>query len=245
MITDIFTMMWKEWKEVFLMRGSIRSGLFNLGIIIFLTGVFMPLQAGAAWLTTPILPIAWSWLPIFMALSMVTDAFAGERERHTLETLLASRLSDRAILFGKIAAAVSYSWLISLVGMLIGAVTINIAHPTGTIQFYALSGFAGGLVAVFLGALLISSLGVLVSLKAPTARQAYQRLSVVMLGLWLVPSIGFSVIPESVKMELSARLQSINFTAVGLAILAGLVVVDAVLLWVNLNRFRRARLILD
>jgi len=33
-----------------------------------------------------------------------------ERERHTLETLLASRLSDRAILFGKNGAAIGYSF---------------------------------------------------------------------------------------------------------------------------------------
>ena len=37
---------------------------------------------------------------------MIADGIPGERERHTLETLLASRLSDRSILLGKVMAAV-------------------------------------------------------------------------------------------------------------------------------------------
>ena len=43
----------------------------------------------------------------------VPDPLPRERERHTLETLLASRLSDRAILLGKIGAAVGFEWVIT------------------------------------------------------------------------------------------------------------------------------------
>lgn len=56
------------------------------------------------------------YFPLVLTLTMVADSFAGERERHALETLLASRLSDRAILLGEAAALTSYGWLFGLVG---------------------------------------------------------------------------------------------------------------------------------
>ena len=57
---------------------------------------------------------------------MIPDSFAGERERHTLEPLLATPLSDRAILFGMISAAVGYGWGITLISMVIGLLATNL-----------------------------------------------------------------------------------------------------------------------
>ncbi len=78
----------------------------------------------------------WLWFSVFMVLSMVTDAFAGERGRHTLETLLANRLSDQAILLGRRAASVIYGWGMSIASILLGAVTVNIAFREGGFAFY-------------------------------------------------------------------------------------------------------------
>ena len=64
---------------------------------------------------------------------MIADSFAGERERHTLETLLASRLSDRAILFGKIAACIAYGWLMAMLCVLVGTITENVSHWEGQV----------------------------------------------------------------------------------------------------------------
>ncbi len=245
MLRDIYTIVRKEWKEIFLRRGSYRSGLLNLVIIIGVIGVFMPLQTGVEWLTNPLYLIVWSWLPVFMALSIVTDAFAGERERHTLETLLASRLSDRAILFGKIGAAVTYAWGISIVGMLTAAATVNIANPWQGLRFYPLNFFISALLISFLVALLFSSLGVLVSLRAETARQAYQRLSVVMIVLWLLPTLGLQFLPEEWSARLFSRLQGANFQLVLIVIIGVLIVATIALILAALARFQRARLILD
>src|SRR5665648_247246 len=114
MINDIFTIVCKDLKEVLSSRGNARSGAIYLLIVIGVMGVLMPIQSGRAWFTEPLIPLVWSWFPIFLVISVVTDSFAGERERNTLETLLASRLSDRAILFGKLSAAVLYGWGISI-----------------------------------------------------------------------------------------------------------------------------------
>ncbi|NMB88377.1 MAG: ABC-2 type transporter, partial [Chloroflexi bacterium] len=110
MFTDIVTIIHKEWKEIFIQRGSARSGWASVLVILGVVGVLMPLQSGREWLENPLLTVVWSWLPIFLTIHMVTDAIAGERERHTLETLLASRLSDLAIILGKLGAAVLYGW---------------------------------------------------------------------------------------------------------------------------------------
>ena len=73
--------------------------------MIAVFGVFLPLQNGASWVTSPITMVYWAWMPLMLVTGVIADSFAGERERHTLETLLASRLPDRAILLGKVAAA--------------------------------------------------------------------------------------------------------------------------------------------
>jgi hypothetical protein len=47
------TMIWKEWKEVLVQRGSSRSGVFGILIILGLLGVLMPLQTGPEWVEQP------------------------------------------------------------------------------------------------------------------------------------------------------------------------------------------------
>lgn len=104
MIADFMTVMWKERKEV-LEQGGAR-GRMGLVIIVGAFGVFLPLQMGRARVESPVALVYWAWVPLFLVISVVADSFAGERERHTLESLLAARLSDRTILFGKAGAAI-------------------------------------------------------------------------------------------------------------------------------------------
>ena len=133
MLADVLTMVWKEWKELLLSRGGIRGGLIStVGIPLGMLGIYLPWQNGPEWVTTPLLPVAWSWLPLLLVGALVADSFAGERERKTLETLLASRLSDRAILLGKIAALVGYGWGLALGSLVLGTITVNLAHRQDT-----------------------------------------------------------------------------------------------------------------
>lgn len=79
-----------------------------------------------------------------MTIGLVADAFAGERERHTLETLLATAFPDTSILLGKIAASVLYAWGIAFACSLLGVITINVVFPSGGLQFYNPGMFFGG-----------------------------------------------------------------------------------------------------
>ncbi|OGO08288.1 MAG: hypothetical protein A2Z66_05110, partial [Chloroflexi bacterium RBG_13_66_10] len=169
MIPDVATVLWKEWKEILLFRS--RAGRLGnaLSMILLLAvfGIFLPLQTGPAWVTSPLMLAAWSWVPYLLIVSVIADSFAGERERHTLESLLATRLPDRAILLGKIGAAMGYGWGVALASLLLSLITINIAHGGGGLLMFPTS----TLISIIALSLLIStfaaSLGVLVSLRAP------------------------------------------------------------------------------
>ncbi|HHY89182.1 MAG TPA: ABC transporter permease [Chloroflexi bacterium] len=244
MIQDIGTLIWKELREVFLNRGNMRGGLWSTLIYLGLLGVFMPIQTGRGWLSEPFLPLIWSWLPVLLALSVVTDAFAGERERHTLETLLASRLTDQTILFGKIAAAVVYAWGIGVAGFLLAAVTINVAFPEGGLIFYSLETFFIVLSLSFLATLLISVIGVMVSLRSETTRQAYQRVSIVLMALIFLPVLASQLLPADVVGRVMIRLSGLNLRTLLLGAIGVLLVVDAVLLGVAVKTFRRNELVM-
>ena len=245
MINDIFTIVRKDLKEVLSSRGNARSGAVYLLIVVGIMGILMPIQSGRAWFTEPLIPLVWSWFPIFLVISVVTDSFAGERERNTLETLLASRLSDRAILFGKLSAAVLYGWGISIASNLVAVVAINVSDPQGGFQFYNLSLYLALLVIPLLAGLLMSSIGVLVSLNAPTARAAYQKLSLAMLAIWLLPTILINFAGKSLNSQMSTFLQNVNITQLGIGLSVIVLLADIVLVYIATKRFKRSRLILD
>jgi ABC-2 type transport system permease protein len=176
---------------------------------------------------------------------VVADSFAGERERHTLETLLASRLPDRAILLGKVAAVAAYGWGFALLTAVLSLISVNAFHWQGhAVTFPAITMVS---IPVFslLTAMLAATAGVLVSLRAPTARQAGQMLSIAVMVTLFVPIFGIKALPAEVRATLFAVLMAggVKMTLALLAVV--LVVVDAVLLSAGLLRFQRSRLSLD
>jgi len=245
MMADVWTVMWKEWKEIFLQRGSLRGGAWNLLLMIGVFGVFLPLQTGRAWVESPLGLIYWAWVPLFLVTTVVADSFAGERERHTLETLLASRLSDRAILLGKVGAAVGYGWGLTMVGMLVGLVTVNLAHGRGELLLYPAAVFVGIVLLSLLASGLVAAAGVLVSLRAATVRQAAQTMSIAIMLLLFVPVFGVQALPVEWKVRLAQAVMGADVEQIVLIAVAVLIVLDVGLLAAAMARFQRARLILD
>ena len=244
MITDIITIMWKETRELILLRSGLRGGWMGMLILIAVFGVFFPLQSGPEWLSAPTTVLLWAWVPFILVNSVVADSFAGERERHTLETLLASRLSDRAILIGKLCSAIAYGWGITLIGIIVALVTINIAYGAGEFLFFSpLIGLAIFLLS-FLVAWLAAGLGVIVSLRAASVRQAQQTLSLAFLFLF-VPLMVLPILPKGLRITVTNALSGLEIQMVGTILIAILVVVDIGLLLVAMRRFVRARLILN
>ncbi len=244
MIADFRTVLWKEWKELLLAPGDRRSTLLMLVLPVIVLGVVLPWQAGRAWLESPITLMAWAWIPLFLVINVIADSFAGERERRTLETLLASRLPDRAILFGKMGAAIAYACGLTLVMLLVGLVTVNVKLGFGELLVYAPMTLLGAVSLSLLATTLVSAVGVFVSLGSPTTKQAQQRLSIAVMVLFFIPFVGLQALPAS--WVTSSLAFANEHAALSLAVAAALLLfLDAALVGAAVGRFQRSRLVLD
>ncbi len=238
-MSDLWTMIWKETKDEVLSGG--RGAWLRPLIFIFLLGFLVPWQLGQNWLdlsSTPIAILVSCYVPFFFITSYIGDAVAGERERHTLETLLASRISDQAILWGKLVVTVGYAVGMTLIGLLFGLAVANLAAGQGSWAFYHPLDLLGETIILSLLVSLIgASVGALISLRSATVRQAQQTMSVGVLVLFVALVFVLKAIP-------SAVLQSLNASQFLLALMGGFFVLDLILLAILVASFKRARLIL-
>lgn len=211
--SDVWTVMRKEWME-----WMATPGFWIQPVVVVITfGVFAPLVAGRLWLDYPIVQWLWSWLPLAMSGGMIADTFAGERERDTLEALLASRLPDRAIVLGKVAAVAAYGWTVTLLCWLAGWLSVRLAYDGAFATAVPGLGFVlvWPVILTALSACLVACLGVLISLRASSVRQAQQLMSVAMLGTLLLVGL------------LAAELFNLGMGSHAAAVLAGTAVVLA------------------
>ncbi len=236
-MSDIWTMMWKESKDLLFQGGwrSLIRPLFVIGIM----GIYLPLQFGSQWVAlTPIGMVLLLWIPFFVVISFIGDAIAGERERHTLETLLASRMPDRAILLGKVVTTVLYAWGMGILSLLLGLVLVDLLRTQGNWMFYPLDLFVDAIVLSLLASVLGTSAGVLISLRVSTVRQAQQILSIGTIVFVFGVTFALRALPANV-------VSSLNYSQFLLIAMAVIAVLDAILLGLSLVSFQRSRLILS
>lgn len=245
MIADIWAVMWKEWHEYAAGGGSGRGrGLIGVLIIIGIVSILLPVEfvrKGNSWVDSP-LPVLIDgvYLPFTILLNVIADSFAGERERHTLETLLASRLSDRAILFGKVGAATGYGLVLGLIAAVFQFLVATLAGGSG---FYPVGTIVGIVVWGLLIALLAASAGCLISLRVATTRQAQQILGIGFMVLIFIPIIIIQLLPAGAQAQIGTWLNTVSpGEFFGLSVVV-LVVLDAILLGVARLLFQRAKLV--
>jgi ABC-2 type transport system permease protein len=240
MMREIGVVMRKELKEMGVEGGGRRGRLTPIiGVVV--AGIVLPLNFGVRYALPETMMAMGVILPVLFVLPIVADTFAGERERHTLETLLATRLPDRAILFGKVGAIVSYAFALSIVALILGVVTVNVANPEARPLLAPAMTYVTTLVEIILAATLMTGIGVLISLGAPTVRQAQQRFSMVLLVPMLIPAV-VSGMPAGLRESLREALGSGRITAPQL-LMAILLVLNGVVLGISTQRFQRSRLI--
>ncbi|HEY5731053.1 MAG TPA: ABC transporter permease subunit [Anaerolineales bacterium] len=245
MIADILTVAGKELREIFTFGSEGRGrGKFSLLILIGVFGVFFPLQSGREWVTSSLSIMVWGWMPFLWVSGIVADLFAGERERHTLEALLATRLSDQSILFGKLLAALTYGFSLTWLVLLSSIVTINIVHGNDGLLFYPLETTIGALVFSILVSGLSGSIGVLVSLRAGSVRQAQQAMSAGMLVLFL-PFMLIQFIPKAWLEAGANLLQNVQPAQIAIGLAVFLLAIEVILIAIAKRLFQRSKLILD
>lgn len=237
-MSDLLTMMWKESKDLVFQRGW-KAWIFPV-FLVGILGAYLPLQSGLQWLElSPMAIFALLWIPFFVIIGFIGDAIAGERERHTLETLLASRISDRAILLGKVIVTVGYAWGMALMSLALGLILVNLFHGHGSWTFYhPLDVFLEVLVLSMMCNLLGASAGVLISLRSATVRQAQQILGIGTLVLIFAGVLALQALPAGFISALSYSQAMFLFIAV-------IAVIDAILLGLSLVSFKRSRLIMS
>ena len=249
MAHDIFTVLWKEGKELLQFQGSSRSGLIGLLVMIAIFGIVMPLQWGTMWVESGASLTLWLVIPMMLAATIVADTFAGERERHTLETLLASRLPDRAILLGKLSAAVIFEWVITQLVFLVALIPTNLLHGRGELILYTPVVALSGMLLSLLISGLVSMIGIMVSLGSGTVKQAQQKLGVsVFVIAYLVPMAvvyGLRYVPAEIREGVLEPFLSGDVASPALIVSGFLAVLTLLLYAVTRSRFQRTRLIFD
>jgi ABC-2 type transport system permease protein len=245
-MSDFGAVFWKEWKEVVLERSGRGAGSLRPLILIGVLGILVPLRMSPERFFSPFQLLIYSFFSAVVITAVIADSFAGERERHTLETLLASRLSDRTILFGKIAASIAYGWLISMLCVVAGTITVNVENWQGDVLLY--HDGASWLV-LLLGPPLVggtvATAGVLVSLHAATVRQAQQTLMVAFMVVFLGAIFGGNTLGAEWKVWAGGILATWSPAGLALAGAGIVLMIDLALLLAGMARFQRARLILD
>jgi ABC-2 type transport system permease protein len=232
--------MWKERKSLLRYRGNRSRFLLTLLSPVLFAVVF-PWQWGPDWVKEIPSVILSAVIPLILSGITVPDSFAGERERHTLDTLLASRLPDRAILFGKLATSIGLAWIMAMGVALISLVTVNIAHWSGEFLFYTPQILLADVSLSLFMAILCSGTGVLISMRSKTVQETSQ----VLMAIFLVPIVVVQVVLIAFKDQLGSLINRIDGQQLFLLALAVLAVLCAGVLSLVLTRFRRARLSLS
>ena len=235
-MNDFWTMVWKETRDSAL--SGRRNELIIPLLVVVIMGIVIPWQVGHLWISlSPAMITIVCYIPFQLTTSYIGDAFAGERERHTLETLLASPVSDRAILWGKITVSIAYAWGLSLIGLLLGLVVSNLLSGQDHWEFYHPLDIFVEMLALSLSASLLSaSAGVLVSLRAATVRQAQQTMAV---GT-LISLIAIVVILKSIP---SGELERVTESQLLLFFIGGFTLTNLILMGILSASFQRSRLI--
>jgi ABC-2 type transport system permease protein len=248
MVKQIFVIMSKEWedlKSTFFSNSNFLAGTWPVFLFCAAFGVYEPLRIGPDWLQAPIMVFSLSVLVPFVFIGSISPySFVGERERETLEPLLATPISDQALLLGKMGMAVLCGWAVTAITLLLGLGSINFFQTNAGFLLYP----PGILIPTVLLSLLFSIMaaiaGTNASLYAKTILEA-QRNSVMVLSLpMLLPAF---IVGHLIPMEWKAILfQTIPALASAnlFPILIGLLfILDCIFMVVILTRFHRKQIL--
>jgi ABC-2 type transport system permease protein len=240
MIEDVLTVMWKERRTMLRGKAS-RSKFLQMMLFPIILNTVFPITWGPDWVTDFPPLLSAMIIPALLLAVTVPDSFAGERERHTLGTLLASRLPDRAIFFGKLVTPIVMGWGTALLLSLVSLVVVNVAHGEGELLLFTLPIAMGILTLSFLLSTTMAGAGVLTSLRSETVQEAMEKL----LNFITIPAVLVQVLPLLFREKFITFMNTVNGLQLLIIVVVILVVVDIGVFTVAFNRFRRSQMYLD
>ena len=166
------------------------------------------------------------FFPISFSLVIALETFVGERERHTLEPLLATPISDRQLYLGKLSAAVLLPLAASYLGVIIHLATLYLStdyriDALPLVQILALINLEA--LAMVAGAVVISS-------HSTSVRAANLLAS-------------FIIIPMALLIQVEAALLFWRQYDAIWAVVVGLAVVDLALIRAGMGVFNREEIL--
>ncbi|MGA7303369.1 MAG: hypothetical protein WBW88_00785 [Rhodothermales bacterium] len=237
-MSDFSTVLRKERVMLFRYRGGRMRFVLTL-LSPVLLAFYVSWLSGVRWVEQPVPIFPCSLVAVLAVIIVVPESFAGERERHTLETLLATRLGDASILFGKLGIAVAFSMILVFLVLVLGLITANIFHWQGTLLLYTADNLTIILTISLLMSVFVGALGVMISLGAETVQEATQTLA----GVVLVPPIFLGMVVLVFKRRFIYFLMLFGRPISGLVVLLGFILIDLALLLELKRRFKRSRLL--
>ena len=221
----------KELRELMTRGDNRRAGIIQLVLVSFIGGVFVPLRHLDSWFRWEPTSVLYSvFFAGIFATGMAADAFAGERERRTLETLLTTPASEFDILLGKAGAVVIFGitaalapWLLSLA---LGMVLHRDVMP-GVVLTFSCVWLAG------CASFLFGMIGIATSLRFATARASQQVSSL----LVVIPTLIVTFAWYALRLPMTTAIFCVSGAAsLPLGLLA---------LFLLSRRFRRHRLFIE
>lgn len=170
-------------------------------------------------------------IPLMVSAVLAADAFAGEKERRTLETLLHLPITDRDLFFAKVLGSFLPAVAITWIGAILYCIITNVvAWPVTQRMFLPFSQFTVMIIWIAPAVALLSlGLLVIVSSRARTTQEANQLGGAVILPLiFLAAAQTSTVLLMSIPVVLSFG--------------AAIWVIALGLIWINGRRFTRDRL---
>ncbi|NOK63719.1 MAG: hypothetical protein GFH27_549379n62 [Chloroflexi bacterium AL-W] len=236
---QILTMTLWELQRIFYCRNRVQRTWLAF-VFLVVAAAIQPFILPAEFVKSPLFVLFFAILPCGGIFIWLCDSFAGERERHTLETLLLTPVPDWTIIGGKIIALSIYT------GMLVGGVlfTLIIGQTIIIGDYPDMMWYSFIFFVTLLSYIFIINVGMMVTWSAPSLQIAQQILLYPFVGLGLGVPLVVSWLPVSLREPLMDFFLALNryssnsivFTITLIAALGSLVVV--------LVRFRRERLLL-
>ncbi len=244
----MIAIMRKDLREWFSGGATGRYGQYEFLIYIALFGIVFPLffayvgSSGAkrGGGLPPVGPLIGAALPIFLLIYAMADAFAGEKERGTFETLLVTPLRSSEIVLGKWFAGLAYAASIMLATTITASIVSRVMGSS-TIAFGQLALVMA--IALTLGGLL-GAIEIIIALRAPTVKAAVFALNITFVVLAIG---GTQLIGKNIQVIAPFFSRFADMGAGGLIALGGLALLSifaamAILLWIATRQVSAMRL---
>jgi len=129
--------------------------------------------------------------------------------------------------------------------LVIGLIAVNVAHGENGLILFAPQRFIVTVVLTILASLLMAGIGVFISLRASTVKQAQQSFGIALIVLTMGPLLLFNALSYETRTALLSRLGRVGETRIEAYVVAGLFVLSVVVIGGALARFKRGKLVLD